>query len=193
MALFSQRKGIRPSGERGYWSASLPERLDFRLSAQADYSVERMAEGPIQPINVTFHCNACGGQRNHAVLTEHVHEWNEELHYYDESDNLSGIHLRRKDVYTLLQCCGCGSVSLKHELFPEEDEDSTIKTYPPRQFRQMPAWVQEIEWKGDADPFAFIPRLLKGNLWIASFRTSRCSCFGHTGIARISNDREDRR
>jgi hypothetical protein len=122
-----------------------------------------MSEAPIQPISVTFHCNTCGGHRNHTLLTEHVREWKEEV-IYEEEGELCGTYIGRKDVYILLRCCGCDSVSLKHESFSEAEEHPTIKTYPPRQFRQMPAWVQEIEdfvrWKGDAN-FAFIPRLLK--------------------------------
>ena len=121
-----------------------------------------MSDAPVQPINVRFHCNTCGGSRNHAVLTEHAHEWDEELLYYFESE-LDCILIRRKEVYTLLQCCGCDSVSLKHESSFTEAEDihPTIKTYPPRQFRRMPAWVEEMEHYGDDTNFAFIPRLLK--------------------------------
>lgn len=120
-----------------------------------------MSDAPIQPENVSFHCNACGGHRNHAVLKEHTHEWNEEYHYEDEEDGHCCTFLGRKDVYILLQCCGCGSVSLRHESFGEAIEGSIVKTYPPRQFRKMPAWVEEIQYDPKAKAFAFIPRLLK--------------------------------
>lgn len=115
-----------------------------------------MSDAPVQPRNVSFHCNACGGQRNHTVLKEHTHEWEEEV---DTGDFLFYDDCR--EVYLLLRCCGCDSVSLKHESFAKSQKGSTIKTYPPRQFRQMPAWVQEIEYNPEAKAFAFIPRLLK--------------------------------
>ena len=104
-------------------------------------------------MNVTFHCNTCGGQRNHAVLTEHVHNWKEEVDFDDEDGR--PLYIYGKDVYVLLRCCGCDSVSLKHESFNEDDEHSTIQAYPPRQFRKKPSWFYE-------DALAeFIPRLLK--------------------------------
>jgi hypothetical protein len=95
-------------------------------------------------------------------LTEHTGKSNEQI-VYEEEGELCGTTLTWKEVYIMLQCCGCGSVSLKHESFCEDEEHpTTIKTYPPRQFRKMPAWVQEIEWKEEeANTFAFIPRLLK--------------------------------
>jgi hypothetical protein len=34
--------------------------------------------------SVTFHCNTCGGNRNHAVLAEHVHEWKEEVDFDEQ-------------------------------------------------------------------------------------------------------------
>jgi hypothetical protein len=121
-----------------------------------------MSEAPIQPITVTFHCNVCGGKRNHAVLTEHVHEWDEEVSY--EDDEGPGIfYVHQKEVYLLLRCCGCDSVSLKHESFSEAEEHPAIKIYPPRQFRQPPRWLYELDYFAafrNAD-IAFIPRLLR--------------------------------
>jgi hypothetical protein len=104
-----------------------------------------------------FHCNLCGGDRNHSTLAEHSHDWHEEVGFDEE---YGPSYVTGKDLYALLRCMGCDSVSLKHQSHFSEAERPTTTTYPPRQFRRMPVWFHEVDGFFAPDNIAFIPRLL---------------------------------
>ena len=72
-------------------------------------------------------CNKCGGQRNHAVLQEHVEEWSEEDGGWWE-----------RSRYQVCKCQGCDTVRFREEYTDPTTRDDygettpTIRVYPER-------------------------------------------------------------
>lgn len=67
---------------------------------------------------VSAHCNACGGSRNHERLHSEQREW--EI----ESFDVRGIN-----TYEMLKCAGCGEIKLRHTALAD-DETRTTTTLP---------------------------------------------------------------
>lgn len=90
------------------------------------------------------HCNNCGGRRNHHVRCEH------EKHYSERIDDY--CTLQTYDKYSIVECCGCGNVSIKHIHTFSEDMDEQgrevvhVNYYPKAYFRRKPAWTLEPYW-----------------------------------------------
>ncbi len=123
--------------------------------ASGDSSSETLAEDMSTTL---FHCNLCGGDRHHSQLAEHFHDWRDEV---GGDDDYPPMIVTGKEVYVLLRCCGCDTVSLQHKSYFSENDRPSIKVYPPRQFRKPPIWFQELDGILVTETIAFIPRLLK--------------------------------
>jgi hypothetical protein len=82
------------------------------------------------------HCNNCGRGTGHSVIDKRT------VHDEDEPDEDGSPPFYWEDTYEVLQCRGCGSVTLKHyTLYASGEED--VAFYPPRVSRRAPSW----QWK----------------------------------------------
>lgn len=86
-------------------------------------------------------CNKCYKETKHDVLFVKREKGTEK---FDQGFSVDwGI------AWTLLQCRGCETVSLKRESWNSEDYDEqmsyniTASYFPPRSFREIPSWVNE--------------------------------------------------
>lgn len=80
------------------------------------------------------HCNACGGDRNHAVLHSEKTSW-----VSDDEHAISG-----GDKYETLKCLGCDTIKLRHTSWCSEDEGPTVHYFPPSVFRKRPEWMSAL-------------------------------------------------
>lgn len=46
--------------------------------------------------------------------------------------------------YTMLECCGCESISLRYDSTFLPTKETESRYYPPRVFRRLPSWVNEL-------------------------------------------------
>lgn len=83
------------------------------------------------------HCNNCGRSTEHDLIEKRTVEDQEEP---DEEDETQPFYWT--DTFGMLQCRGCGSVSLKHFTSYASGEEE-VAFYPPRVSRRAPAW----RWK----------------------------------------------
>jgi len=113
---------------------------------------------------VKGHCNTCAGERNHRILHLYQTDWSEEI--VDDS------RIYGADLYELLQCAGCDSVTFRHTSTHSEitnDEGRampTIAYYPPATFRRLPKWVHAVVINDDKFPSIiwlpeFVTRLMR--------------------------------
>jgi hypothetical protein len=85
------------------------------------------------PTITRAHCNACGDDRNHAVIHAESEDW--------ESDGHTG-----NDTYEMLRCGGCESVRLRHiaRYSVGDGERTDVQYFPPTEYRKPPAWFREF-------------------------------------------------
>lgn len=79
------------------------------------------------------HCNKCGRSTNHDIIAAEKQEEDTEDEYA----------LKWCDLYEMLKCRGCDSVSMRRTSGPPE-RLTTIAYYPPAIARRAPFWVAEI-------------------------------------------------
>jgi hypothetical protein len=77
------------------------------------------------------HCNKCGHSTNHDIIGAEKQE--------DSEDEESGINWC--DLYEMLKCRGCDSVTMRHT-FGYEHTD--VVYYPPAIPRRAPEWTNDI-------------------------------------------------
>jgi uncharacterized protein DUF4145 len=96
----------------------------------------------------SLHCNACSRVTKHVKLASHTE------HGQDEETPIDWT-----DVYSILRCGGCSEITLLHENFFSEHVEwrvdqhgepyqfcpPTVKTYPPRLARPLPAWIDAVK------------------------------------------------
>lgn len=82
-------------------------------------------------------CSSCGRETKHVVLAAR-----ETLELV--SDNEGQEFPIAKNHFTLLECCGCEAVCLRHdyEYFPESD--TTTRYFPPPLSRRRPKWLHAL-------------------------------------------------
>lgn len=95
------------------------------------------------------HCNVCGGEKNQFARAAYVKEGGDEESQWSHT-------------YEVLECCGCGTLSVRHQhWFSEWDQfeydDEGVSTYripgvttsyyPPALAREMPRWFTKLEDK----------------------------------------------
>jgi len=81
------------------------------------------------------HCNRCLRQTRHEVVTTRVLKESEEAG--PEEDRFLFHYVT---TCTVLECRGCGSVTLRQHVVWEEINDHQITFYPPPISRQIPQW-----------------------------------------------------
>jgi uncharacterized protein DUF4145 len=85
------------------------------------------------------HCNTCGGIRTHQVIaTRHQ----EDTSLFEEEFEV-GWYI----TYTLLECAGCHTVSLRRRrVFSEWNQgDEEITFFPPQVSRRQPSWLEQVD------------------------------------------------
>jgi len=94
-------------------------------------------------INITkSYCNKCTGHRNHEVLHKEATSWEE---YIAEEYSIYG-----DDIYEMVKCCGCETISFRHKSrFSEDtnykgDLNTSTNYYPAAIYRKKPKWINEL-------------------------------------------------
>lgn len=82
------------------------------------------------------HCNQCLRQTRHEVVATR------ELHEEEEIDETFSFDFHT--TYTMLECRGCGSVTLRRKLLYVQLQDETTDFYPPPISRQIPRWHSDL-------------------------------------------------
>jgi hypothetical protein len=111
-----------------------------------------MANSPLpstSQVRKRIDCNSCGSSRQH--LSQAVF-WAQG----EEGERDDDGHPAHFDVYEILQCLGCGAVTVQHCWWkggkyyedPESGDiafpDEHCEFFPPRQTRTRPAWLSEL-------------------------------------------------
>lgn len=88
-----------------------------------------------------IHCNKCGSETRHEVLVERWQPGSEVVG--------DGMSIDWLTTWTVLECCGCESVSLRRKFWfsewdygPERVEE--VEYFPPRVSRRKPAWLDSM-------------------------------------------------
>lgn len=93
------------------------------------------------PEPVQAHCNQCGHETKHDVVTMRQHDSSEMV------DPYHGIEVSWSTTYSMLECRGCEEIHLRRSEWCSEDDpmDRRPSTYfPPRVSRRKPAWVDRL-------------------------------------------------
>lgn len=105
-----------------------------------------------KPTKTRSHCNVCLGQKHHEVLYR-CHE--------DETDEHDGhVYLIARELYELVQCCGCGNVSLRVTYSYSGDPNEHVRYFPPAVSRRLPRWFSDIKWVWTS-PYSDVHELFK--------------------------------
>lgn len=101
---------------------------------------------------IKSHCNRCQVETNQEILHSEVVKW-------DEDNKEAMYHINGTDIYEMLKCRGCDSITLKHtEWFSENrDKDGNVQPvfhcYPPYVSRPEPKWLFELDLPDDEQNF----------------------------------------
>ena len=107
---------------------------------------------------IKAHCNRCGGEKNHRVLHHQRDEWREDMGTPEEPGPIQ----RGFEDYNLLRCCGCDSVSLRHESWCNDyGDESAVSYYPPARSRRLPQWIGGMDGLRFIMSQTFVPKLLR--------------------------------
>ncbi len=89
------------------------------------------------------HCNKCFCDTNHLIVAERTQRDAEKAHPNDPEDKYFVEFITK---YTMLECCGCETVTMRQRYFcsewPRGEFDETF--YPPRVSRQLPHWYKKL-------------------------------------------------
>mgnify|MGYP000905313342 FL=1 len=81
------------------------------------------------------HCNQCLRHTRHEVVTNRV---------LKESEDNPEFMIDWYTTYTLLECRGCGSMTLRRRVISEDIDFDETDYYPPQISRQIPRWHHEL-------------------------------------------------
>ncbi|BCO13546.1 hypothetical protein RIMD111065_19020 [Aeromonas hydrophila] len=95
---------------------------------------------------VKAHCNKCLHETKHLVVAERNNRGSEQA---DPNDPYAHYEISWCTTYTMLECCGCESVSLKREFYFSEWDATEVEYYPPQVSRQLPRWYEELPGEMD--------------------------------------------
>jgi len=85
---------------------------------------------------IKIHCNTCGRETKHSLLTSRMTPDEEFI------ENYGPIHW--EDKYEMLECCGCESVMMRHTNWFSETNEVTIDLFPPAVSRRIPKWKNKL-------------------------------------------------
>ena len=96
-----------------------------------------------QPKIVRAHCNKCGHETKHEIVSKRTQS------HSDVVDPYQGIEVSWSTTYSMLECRGCEEVSLQRTEWCSEndpmDGPDPGTFFPPRVSRRKPAWVSRLE------------------------------------------------
>lgn len=84
-----------------------------------------------------LHCNQCLGQTRHEVVTTRVLRQSEEV-------GQDRFTIDWHTTYTMLECRGCGSVTLRRRVVSHDVDVDDTDFYPPPISRQIPRWQYDL-------------------------------------------------
>lgn len=87
---------------------------------------------------VKLHCNRCIGDTNHEVIAKRRHH-NEDEH----------SHFSEELTYEMLECRGCGNVTLRQTYDYSGLEEPEVTFYPPPVSRRKPQWGFHLIFRPD--------------------------------------------
>jgi hypothetical protein len=82
------------------------------------------------------HCNQCLRSTRHELVAKR------ELHEQDIIGEHGDFEIDWFTTYTMLECKGCGSVTLRQDI--RSDDFKEINYYPPQISRQVPHWIYDL-------------------------------------------------
>lgn len=97
---------------------------------------------------VKSHCNRCQGETNQDVLHSETVKWEEII---DEDEEGGGFQISGTDIYQMLKCRGCDSITFKYEEWFEGNYDERgnrvpeFHYYPPAIYRPEPKWLNDLD------------------------------------------------
>ncbi|MGJ8678401.1 MAG: DUF4145 domain-containing protein [Akkermansiaceae bacterium] len=107
---------------------------------------------------IKVHCNRCSGEKNHKTLHTERDDWSEDIGIPEAP----GPIMHGFDDYKLVRCCGCDSISLRHESWCNDwGCDSAITSYPPERSRKLPKWLEGTAGIRFVLSETFVPKLLR--------------------------------
>ena len=83
------------------------------------------------------HCNQCLRQTRHEVVATRVLTETEEV----EDDSFT---IAWTTTCTMLECRGCGSVTLRRQIVSHDVDVDKTDFYPPQIARQIPRWIYDL-------------------------------------------------
>ena len=87
------------------------------------------------------HCNQCLRSTRHDVIAERtLHEQEDAL----DEDGVPAFSIDWETTYTVLECRGCGGVTLQRRLVSREVDTDETTHYPPQISRQSPRWLYRL-------------------------------------------------
>jgi Domain of unknown function (DUF4145) len=91
---------------------------------------------------VRSHCNKCGNLNKHSIVASRESIEIEEIDF--GNGNYFGIEWKTR--YSMLECCGCGDISLKCVTYTENGPPDEIADsyFPPRVSRREPTWFKKL-------------------------------------------------
>jgi hypothetical protein len=92
------------------------------------------------------HCNKCLHETKHYVIAKRVPSGREAA---DPHDPYCRYEISWSTTYTMLECCGCESISLRRQFYFSEWNEIEEEYYPPQISRQLPKWHEQLpaEWQ----------------------------------------------
>lgn len=92
-----------------------------------------------QPKIERVHCNNCLGQTWHEVVAHRERTETETVGDEEWAAEVTG-----SITYTVLECRGCGTVTLRHRVICGDLDIDSTDFYPPPISRQMPKWSSDL-------------------------------------------------
>ena len=85
------------------------------------------------------HCNKCLGQTKHDVVASRSQTDTEVI-----EDEYSYNEITGTITYTMLECRGCGTVTLRRRIICDDMDVDSTDFFPPSISRQLPKWCSDL-------------------------------------------------
>ena len=92
-----------------------------------------------QPRIERVHCNQCLGQTQHEVVAVRKRTETDTIGDEDYQSEITGT-----TTYTMLECRGCGTVTLRRRIICDEVDIDCTDFFPPAVSRQLPRWCSDL-------------------------------------------------
>src|SRR3989338_4670910 len=92
-------------------------------------------------ITEKVHCNKCLRKTNHLVIANRRKSGRAKAWPNDPHDE---YYIAWITIYTMLECCGCETVTMRRQFDFSEWDGLEEEFYPPRVSRQLPQWYEKL-------------------------------------------------